>query len=150
MVVNDILKAVEARLLETFPDEPVYWDSLPNGFQRPSTTLEFQRDTVTDVNFCLVRHEAEMLITCFSKVNDPYHDSSRADLNDRLSRVLGIFHTGNLPVCDRCLTVTAHAGIGTPEYSEVTVRFTWVDGRPGLSESGIPAENYHLNVNGKD
>ena len=150
MVVNDIMKAVEARLLETFPDEPVYWDRLPNGFKRPSTSLECQRDTVTDINYGLVRHEAELLITCFSAVNEPYHDSSRADLNVRLDRVLCIFHTGYLVLDDRHITVSDHSGVGTPEYSEVAVRVTWIDVRPGLGESGVTAENYHLNINGKD
>ena len=104
-----------------------------------------------------------VLITLYEAVN-AYYDSSREGLNARQDQVLALF-SKPLKVGDRTLLPTAQKGEGTPEYSEVSVSFQWMDGRPCFvdedtapeSESGVPRmEHFEINNtaktagNGKD
>lgn len=154
MEINDILSAVEAEICKRYPGEPVYWDRLPKGFERPSFSLECTRSESVDVNIGLVRRQAAVLVTCFVEV-DSYGDSSRAELNRRQDGVMAIFGAGHLAVGDRHITVSANKGEGAPDDAEVTAIFAWVDARPGdtgLEPDGAPViEHYKLNVsNGKE
>lgn len=156
MDVNVILTAAEVALQEKFPGEPVYWDQLPKEFQRPSFTIEFVKEETVDAAIGLVRRTVEVLVTCYVAV-DAYYDSSRKALNQRMDVVMAIFGQGSFPVGDRCLAVQAAKGEGAPDFSEVTLKFSFLDSRPGYmdadtapeSESGVPVmEEYTLNTSG--
>ena len=141
---NDVLHAMEERIQEKYPGEPVYWDQLPKDFVRPSFTLELQKTETADVNIALVQRTVEVLITCYVEI-DAYGDSSQEALNQRQGRMMDLF-SSPLQVGDRWITASVEKGVGAPDQSEVTVTFRWMDGRAGYvdedtaaeSESGVP------------
>lgn len=153
MDCNDIMRAMEARLKEKYPEDKVYWDRLPKEFSRPSFTLELQKNETADANLFLVRRTAVVLVTIWVEVN-AFYDSSREELNDRQDQVLALF-SKPLKVGDRTLLPMVQKGEGTPELSEAAVTFQWMDDRPGFvdedtapeSESGVPLmEDFALQV----
>ena len=134
MCVNDILQAIEQRIQARYPGEPIYRDSLPKGFERPSFALECVKEELTDVNIGLVRRSATVSVLCFVDV-DAYGDSSREALNQRKDGILAIFGRGVLTVGDRSITVSAQKGEGDPALAAVSAAFTWMDARPGYTDS---------------
>lgn len=153
---TDIMQAVEAALNRAFPGEPVYWDSLPRGFQRPCSALELQKTDMTAAAAGLVWREESFLVTCLEAV-DAHGDSSRERLTRRQSRVAALFSAGSFPVMDRHLTVKAVRGEQSPELAEVTLLFSWMDARPDCGdaeEAGVEAmRNFAINgteIPGKD
>ena len=150
---NDILRAVEAGLKKHYPGEPVYWNLLPKGFERPSFTLECTKDEVADVNIGLVRRSVTVRVTCYVAVSEGYGDSDRVELNARMDAVLGLFGMGFCEVGGRKVQVSAMKGVGSPEVSEIAALFTWTDSRPGYQapEEGVPPMgHYMLNVTRKE
>ena len=154
-----LMAAVEASIKTRYPEDPVYWDQLPKDFERPSFTLECQKEELSDVNIGLVRRRVTVLVTCYVET-DAYYDSSREALNQRMDTVLGLFGRGFLRVEDRSVTVQAGRGTGAPDYAEISAVFDWVDRRPGYQDpeaqtpesGGAPLmEDFALHVsNGKD
>lgn len=146
----DLMEAVEQALSCLYPGEPVYWDYLPKDFKRPCFTVECFKTAGTDLNAALVQREADILVTCYAKV-DAYGDSSRKELTRRQSAVLDLFGQGFLRVKDRAVKVTGEKGEQNPELAAVTGLFSWTDGRPTLLEpeipdSGIPGmEHFEIN-----
>lgn len=127
MTANELMDAVEMRVREVYPKDPIYRDILPKDFKRPSFTLECQKDDEEDANAVLVRRSVTLLLTCFTEVN-AYSDSSRNALNERLDQVMGLFRTP-IFVQGRALLVQARKGSGDPQASEVSLTFHFMDGR---------------------
>ena len=132
MNASDVMAFAKSRLQEKF-NVPVYVDSLPQDFVRPSFALELQKPELTELNLGLVRWTAVLLITGYVDV-DEYYDSSRELLNLLQDGVLELFSGGWLKVGDRFPTVAAIKGKGDPDFFEVQVTFTWSDARPGFSD----------------
>lgn len=133
----DLMEAVEAGLNRLYPGEPVYWDYLPKGFERPCFTLECPRTAGTDMNAALVQREADILVTCLAKA-DAYGDSSRKELTRRQGEVLDLFAQGFLRVKDRAVKVKGEKGEQTPDMAAVTAQFSWADERPGYVDPEVP------------
>lgn len=149
--LNGLMSAVEAAVSAKYPGEPVYTDELPKDFKRPSFALECQKNETADVNPFLVQRTVTVLLTCFVEVN-AYGDSSREALNRRMDTLCAHFGQGYLQVEDRALRVQTDRGVGAPDFAEVTLTFTWVDGQPAYQNpnapgSGIPKME-HFAVNG--
>lgn len=156
---GDILTALETQLKKRFPGEPVYCDRLPKGFQRPSFTLECQKDETADVNRGLVRRLVTVLVTGYAAVSEGYQESSRAELNRRMDAMLALWGGGALAVGDRAVTVGTAKGVGSPDAVEVTITFSWTDGRPGYQDpetatpetGGAPLmAHYEMRLSGKE
>ncbi len=133
----DVMQAVERKLNQVFPGEPVYWDRLPKDLSRPCFTIECQKAEEADANAVLVQKQLELLVTCWAEA-DAYGDSSRAELTRRQSRALGLFAAGSFPVLDRHLSVRGSKGEQTPELAMVTGLFSWLDGRPEYTDPEVP------------
>ena len=157
MYLNDILQAVEACIQARYPGEPVYRDSLPKGFERPSFALECVKEEQADVNIGLVRRSATVSVLCFVEV-DAYGDSSREALNQRQEGILAIFGRGALAVGDRSIAVSARKGEGDPTMAAVSAVFAWTDARPGYKDpeaqtpetGGAPLMEHYSISNGKE
>ena len=133
MDIGALMDAAEAAIRTQYPDDPIYRDELPKDFQRPSFTLECQKDDLADAAIGLVRRTVTLLVTCYVAV-DAYHDSSRKALNQRQDTVMGLFAQGFFQVEDRALTVQANRGLGNPDFAEVSAVFQWMDARPGYQD----------------
>ena len=141
----DIMEAVEKSLNRLYPGEPVYWDYLPRDVERPCFTLECPRTAGEDMNAVLVHREADILVTCYAKV-DAYSDSSRKELARRQGAVLDLFAQGFLRVKDRAVTVAGEKGEQIPALATVTGLFSWTDGRPALPDPEAPYDPNNLNA----
>lgn len=151
MTVQNLMEAIKTMVRECWPGEEIYTDELPKDFKRPSFALECQKNETADVNPFLVQRTVTVLLTCFVEVN-AYGDSSREALNRRMDTLCAHFGQGYLRVGDRALRVQTDRGVGAPDFAEVTLTFTWVDGRPAYQDpnapgSGIPKME-HFAVNG--
>ena len=151
MRVQALMDAETGRIQEKWPGEPVYPNYLPNDFKSPSFTLELQRDEWKDGNIILVQRAVTLLLTGYVEP-DPYGDSAREALNQRMETACGLFAQGFLPVGDRAVPVRTVRGNGAPGFFEVTLIFSWMDERPSVSGSDDPSgktpmmERYKLNI----
>lgn len=144
---HDVLAALEGALLARYPETPVFWNRLPKDFVRPCFTLECQKVTQTDANRLLIQREAQALVTCYTAV-DAYGDCDRGELTRRQDEVLGLLSQGGLSVGDRFVSVQAVQAAQSPDYSEVSAVFSWMDARPDYCdpEEHVPVmEQYELN-----
>lgn len=155
MTTQALMDAVKARVQGRWPGEEVYTNYLPKDFKHPSFALELQKEETADVNIALVRRKVTLLLTGFEAV-DAYHDSSREALNQRMEAACGLFARGYLPVEDRAIQVQTNRGAGAPDFMEVTLVFSWVDGRPACPDPDNPPggaplmERYELNISTKE
>jgi hypothetical protein len=157
MDIGALMDAAEAAIRTQYPDDPIYRDELPKDFQRPSFTLECQKDDLADAAIGLVRRTVTLLVTCYVAV-DAYHDSSRDELNRRQETVMSLLAGKPLRVEDRSLTAKTGKGTGAPDYGEVTAVYSFLDSRPGYvdedteeeSVSGVPLmEEFTMDVSTK-
>ena len=86
----------------------------------------------------------------------PYGDSAREALNQRMEDACGLFAQGYFPVEDRAIQVQTNRGTGAPDFIEVTLIFSWMDGRPACADPDVPPsdvplmEHYDLNISTKE
>lgn len=151
MTTQALMDAVKARVQGHWPGEEVYTNYLPKDFKRPSFALELQKEETADVNIALVRRTVTLLLTGYVET-DAYGDSAREILNQRMEAACGLFVRGYLPVGDRAIQVRTNRGTGAPDFIEVTLSFSWVDGRPACAGPDVPPsdvplmEHYELNI----
>lgn len=155
MTTQTLMDAVKARVQEHWPGEEVYTNYLPKDFKRPSFALELQKEETVDVNIALVRRTVTLLLTGYVET-DAYGDSAREKLNQRMEDTCGLFTQGYFPVEDRAIQVQTNRGTGAPDFIEVTLIFSWTDGRPDFTDPDIPPsdvplmEHYELNISTKE
>ena len=151
MTSQALMDAVKGRVQGHWPGEEVYTNYLPKDFKRPSFALELQKEETADVNISLVRRTVALLLTGYVEA-DAYGDSDREALNQRMEAVCGLFARGYLPVEDRAIQVQTNRGTGAPDFIEVTLIFSWMDGRPAYTDPDVPPsdvplmEHYELNI----
>lgn len=155
MTTQALMDAVKARVQEHWPGEEVYTNYLPKDFKRPSFALELQKEETADVNIALVRRTVTLLLTGYVETDD-YGDSAREALNQRMEDACGLFAQGYFPVEDRAIQVQTNRGTGAPDFIEVTLIFSWMDGRPACADPDVPPsdvplmEHYDLNISTKE
>lgn len=155
MTTQALMDAVKARVQEHWPGEEVYTNYLPKDFKRPSFALELQKEETADVNIALARRTVTLLLTGYVETDD-YGDSAREALNQRMEDACGLFAQGYFPVEDRAIQVQTNRGTGAPNFIEVTLIFSWLDGRPAFTDPDVPPsdvplmEHYELNISTKE
>ena len=150
MTSQTLTDAVKARIQENWKGEQVYTNYLPKDFKRPSFALELQKDEWTDANIVLIKRTVTLLLTGFVE-KDAYGDSAREILNQRMETACGLFSQGWLPADDRAVSVRTVRGTGAPDFFEVTLIFTWMDGRPNVTADQTPLmEHYELEIATKE
>ena len=133
VTVNDIIKAINERLAEKYPEHTVYINLLPKDFQRPSFLIE-QLDAVrTDVNRTTVAWLVEMSITGFVSV-DGHYNSDVEGLTETQSSIMEIFTCGYLSVRDRSIPVPLVKGGNDFTECYVNLTFDYFDDRPEATE----------------
>ena len=94
---TDILDAVNARLLEKWPDRTVYVNVCPVDYDRPSIWLEVTRDDRTPVTWCLSKRDVQIRLTLHDQA-DEHYDINRyrldKDVSDCLKLLNGILSLG--------------------------------------------------------
>lgn len=155
MTAQALMDAVKASVQGHWPGEEVYTNYLPKDFKRPSFSLELQKEETADVNIALVRRTVTLLLTGYVETDD-YGNSARAALNQRMEDACGLFAQGYFPVEDRAIQVQTNRGTGAPDFIEVTLIFSWMDGRPACADPDVPPsdvplmEHYDLNISTKE
>lgn len=155
MTTQALMDAVKARVQGHWPGEEVYTNYLPKDFKRPSFALELQKEETADVNIALVRRTVTLLLTGYVETDD-YGDSAREVLNQRMEDACGLFAQGYFTVEDRAIQVQTNRGTGAPNFIEVTLIFSWLDGRPSHTDPDVPPsdvplmEHYQLNISTKE
>jgi len=126
---NDIIKAINERLAEKYPDRTVYINLLPKDFQRPSYLIELLDSAMSDVNRTTVARKVEIAITGFVKIGGHYQ-SDVETLSETQSGVMSIFSCGYLSVRDRCIPITLVKGGNDFTECYVEITFDYFDDRP--------------------
>ena len=84
---TEILDAVNARLLEKWPERTVYINVCPEDYERPSFWLEVTRDDRTPVTQRMTKRNVQIRLTLHDEA-DEHYDISWARLNNDVSACL--------------------------------------------------------------
>lgn len=119
---NDIADAIAALVEKAFPDEPLYRDFTPSGFERPSNLLEISGGKFYPNAGCgAVEIRPRFTLTTFVKT-DPYHQQDDQELTRRQMILLGLFLPGYVKVKDRAPHVLDEGEMENGlDYAAVTV-----------------------------
>jgi hypothetical protein len=123
---NDIADQLEALVREKFPDEPVYRELVPKGFQRPSTLI-VQEPWQADAGFGpgIITMQPVFTLTTFVPV-DEYHHSHLAPMHLRQVALAGLFLPGYIEMPDgRAPHVEKLEMGGGYDFDTVTVTFQY-------------------------
>jgi hypothetical protein len=134
ITVEDIVEAINARLVEAFPEDMVYENLLPKDFSRPSTLIELASVQGTQTSRWTIEVKASFSLTSYVEVGGHY-ESDTKELRVRQNRVMGLFANGYLQVGDRCLEVQVVSGGMDFTESYVDLEFQYFDDRPDISET---------------
>ena len=122
---NDVVAAVKAAILETYPGETVYVNLVPSRFVRPSFLVETTDFSVTASTCGSVTLRSTVHVVCFENV-DEYHNSQLESLNVRQMAVIGLFAPMFLPGGDRAPDVVKLSGsAGGRDWTDVTAVLEW-------------------------
>ncbi len=121
---NDIADRLEEMVRESFPEEPVYRELRPNGFQRPCTLI-VQEDYAAEPGYGtgIVALRPVFTLTTFVPVDEHYH-SHMAPMHLRQLKLAGMFLPGCIRVGDRSPHVEKLVMGGGYDYDTVTVTFS--------------------------
>lgn len=145
MKVTDILDAINARLVEKWPERTVYVDVCPVDFERPSFWLTVEKDERVDANRFLIRHDLQLRLTIYDEL-DEHYDASWYRLAQETDTVMELL-TPVLAVSDRRLKLTLKALPREPDRAYVQINTAWMDSRAASSEDEPPAaDSYSLNI----
>ncbi len=143
--VLDILDAVNARLVEKWPDRTVYVDVCPVDFARPSFWLAVEKNDWTDANRFMIRHDLQMRLTLYDEL-DEHYDASWYRLAQETDQVMELL-TPVLQVGGRHLKLNLKALPRDPDRAYVQINAVWMDQRPEAGGKDIPAaDSYSLRV----
>ena len=148
MTANEILDAVNARLLEQWPGRTVYRDVCPVDFDRPSFWLWTERHPITDATRFLQRHDLTARLTIFDQL-DEHAEASWERLSREADEAMALL-TPVLSVGERELKLNLTAMPRQPDSATILITASWMDARPGLAgDEDIPAaDSYALRIRG--
>lgn len=145
---QDIIDRLKELVEEKFPGEPVYLDTLPNGFQRPSNYITLGKFT-GDAGFAprLVEFSPVITLTTFPEV-DAYKNSAQRDVNRRQMLLAAILMPGFIKVKDRAPKVAKLELEGGTDFASVTATFSYAVSREEFLalENAPVMEEFAFNV----
>ena len=106
---SKIREAVNALLVQKYPDYTVYINREPADFTRPAFLITVPRHTPRAANHATLQEKVYLTITCFAAVDD-YGNSDADELDALQEDVLGLFRPGYIAVEDRAVKVEASDG----------------------------------------
>lgn len=89
---TEILDAVNARLLEKWPERRTYINVCPVNYERPSFWLEVTRDDRTPVTQRMTKRNVQIRLTLHDEA-DEHYDINWARLNNDVSACLKLMIT---------------------------------------------------------
>lgn len=144
---NDIADRLEEMLCEAFPNEKVYRELVPSGFERPSNLVVLGECKVIPAFACgIVELRPTIAINTYVEV-DEYSHSHLAALHARQMKIAALLLPGYIKAGDRAPHVTDIVMDGDYKVDTVTVTFSYTLSREefmNLTQYPIMGE-LHLN-----
>lgn len=137
MKTTEILNAINARLLEKWPDRTVYVDVCPIDFDRPSFWLAVEKSTQTDANRWLIRRELQIRLTMYDQLDDHY-EASWYRLTEEADDALSLL-TPPLAIGTRRLKLDLKALPRDPDRAYLQINAAWMDDRLEAEKVSAPA-----------
>lgn len=146
MKVTDILDAINARLVEKWPDWTVYVDVCPVDFARPSFWLAVEKNDWTDANRFLIRHDLQLRLTIYDEL-DEHYEASWYRLAREADEVMELL-TPVLQVGGRHLKLTLKSLPRDPDRAYVQINTSWMDKWPDATggDTAPVADSYSLAI----
>jgi len=124
--VMDVMTAINKLLVAEYPDDVVYLDTCPQGFERPGFLIEKDTEFIQRRSYRAVEVTEYYTITCYDQV-DERHSSPAERVLARQRAVLNLFRKGYLRVENRALKVFAGSGGRDGNEAYVDVQLTYFD-----------------------
>ena len=121
----DILDALNARLLERWPDRTVYIDVCPIDYERPSFWRSVTKDDRTRVTPRLCRRSVQIRLTLHDEA-DEHYDIHWQRLNDEVSACLDLLG-GSLHVGARRLLPQLQSAPREADRASVLLNFEFME-----------------------
>lgn len=135
VTLNEIMTEVNRVIAMEFSGVPIYLNSCPAGFQRPSFLIRCKAVSREDVNRSTIMVEADFTITCFTATN-AFNQSDIQELVMRQSALMTRFSGGYIKVGDRAIKVKASSGTTDKDFSD-EVQVNLGDRAFRLSDSSV-------------
>ena len=145
---EDILDAINAVLVNAFPDRPVYVNFCPDNFKRPCFLIEFISSAQTATSYYANEMTAYFTITCYEDT-DEYSISRQTDLIRIQGDVMEAFSGGVLPVGDRYLELMSSAGGCDASCSYVDLQLSYFDDKLREEKQHEIMEEIKISINEK-
>ena len=145
---QDIIDRLKELVEEKFPGEPVYLDTLPNGFQRPSNYISLGKVT-GDASFAPRRVEFSPVVELVTfPERDAHGLSVQREVNRRQMLLTAILMPGFIKVKDRAPKVARLELEGGEDFASVKVTFSYAVSREEFLElEEAPAmEEFAFNI----
>ncbi len=126
--VKDIMTAINQLIIKPYPDDPVYVQTCPKDFARPSFWLEYVRLSQVDANRSTVEKTVYFSITCFAPVDKRFR-SDPDELSALQDSILDLFAEGYISVGDRSIKVQSSTGGMDIDRAYIDLQFNFYDNR---------------------
>ena len=145
MELQDVLDAVNARLVEKWPDKTVYIDVCPANFKRPSFWLAVEQYSQTDANRFLVKRDLKIRLTIYDEKDEKYESSWQRLFKDAADATSLL--TPPLKVAGRTVPLLIKALPRDPDAAYLQLTTSWMDKRPESAVQDAPlAESAQVRV----
>lgn len=147
MTTFEILDAVNARLLEKWPERTVYVDVCPMDFDRPSFWLRVEKFEQSDANRFMVRRDLLLYLTLYDEKDDHY-DASWYRLAGETEEAVKLL-TPPLSIGARRIRPDLKALPRDPDAAYLQLAFSWLNQRTDPGNTTPAADSFELSVQAK-
>ena len=145
MELQDVLDAVNARLVEKWPDRTVYIDVCPADFKRPSFWLAVEQYSQTDANRFLVKRDLKIRLTIYDENDEKYESSWQRLFKDAADATSLL--TPPLKAAGRTVSLLIKVLPRDPDAAYLQLTTSWMDKRPESAVQDAPlAESAQVRV----
>lgn len=145
MELQDVLDAVNARLVEKWSDRTVYIDVCPADFKRPSFWLAVEEYNQVDANRFLVKRELRLKLTIYDEKDEKYESSWQRLFQDAADATSLL--TPPLKAAGRVVSLQIRALPRDPDAAYLRLTASWMDKRPEPAAQDAPlAESVQVRV----
>ncbi len=141
---TEILDAVNARLLEKWPERTVYISVCPEDYERPSIWLEVTRDDRTPVTRCMTKRNVQIRLTLHDEA-DEHYDISWQRLNNDVSACLKllmqVLHVGARRLLPQLKSMPRDV-----DRASILLNYEFMEGNEETAPETPAAESYQIAV----
>lgn len=124
---TDIMTGIAMVLANAVPENRVYLQKCPEGFERPSFLIEYVKTVCRDVNRKTVGKTISFKLTCFAPEDESDQENSR--LTEMQEKAIQAFADGYIPVIDRAVKVQNCTGSLDVDKAYIDLQFDFFDDR---------------------